>query len=75
MEGLVVTDDLESKVTFTDHLSDAKYCAAVGALSFIPLVLIGSGLSLVINTTSLTGVILMGLGGCIFWVGCRYANA
>jgi len=46
MESLVATDDYEPKITFKDHLSDFKYCGSFGALVFIPSVIAGAGLSL-----------------------------
>lgn len=75
MEGVIVTDDYEPKLTFKDHLSDFKYCGFVGILVFIPSIFIGSGLSLFMSKSVVTGLVLFLIGGLIAWAGWRYTNA
>ncbi|MGK0247886.1 MAG: hypothetical protein ACI910_000614 [Oleispira sp.] len=75
MEGMIITDDYESKITFKDHLSDSKYCGFIGALVFIPSVIIGAGWSLLVNNSLIAGLVIVLIGALIGWVGWRYANA
>src|SRR5690606_32967987 len=63
MEGIIITDDYEPKLTFKDHLSDFKYCVIAGVLVFIPAVFIGTGLSYFIDNSLVTGSILLLIGG------------